>query len=333
MNKIIFSTIALLGAIFSLSAQGEQVQEPDIKTQNLVKPVHIRMAALKGPTAFGMIRMIDQVESLGNSITLSYELVATPQDMVARISSGQVDIAAMPVNLAAKLYNKMGAKGYAIGASVGDGVIYALTTSKDNITWESFRGKTINSIAKGSTPDYLTQYVLNGRGLKEGKDVTLRFTYSHQQLAQMMAAGKIDNAILPEPLVTMVLNKNPEARIFSDMQKEWGELSGTGHNYPISLAVVSPKITNKEALDAIFSAYEESIEWVFNNPEKAASAIERQGIMPAAIALKAIPRCNLNFSKPAEIKKELELFYDVLFRFDPASIGGKLPDDQFYLEY
>ena len=222
MNRILFLIIALVGAIFSLSAQAEQLPEP----------THIRMAALKGPTAFGMIRMIDQVESLGNSITLSYELVATPQDMVARISSGQVDIAAMPVNLAAKLYNKMGAKGYALGASVGDGVIYALTTSKDNITWESFRGKTINSIAKGSTPDYLTQYVLNGHGLKEGKDVTLRFTYSHQQLAQMMAAGKIDNAILPEPLVTMVLNKNPEARIFSDMQKEWAELSGTGHNYP-----------------------------------------------------------------------------------------------------
>ncbi|MDF2153492.1 MqnA/MqnD/SBP family protein [Vibrio sp. CAU 1672] len=333
MKKIIFSIIVMLGAIVSLAAQGEEVHASDIKTHNLLKPVHIRMAALKGPTAFGMIRMIDQVESLGNRITLSYELVATPQDMVARISSGQVDIAAMPVNLAAKLYNKMGARGYAIGASVGDGVIYALTTSKENITWESFRGKTINSIAKGSTPDYLTQYVLNGRGLEEGKDVTLRFTYSHQQLAQMMAAGKVDNAILPEPLVTMVLTKNPQARIFADMQKEWGELSGTGRNYPISLAVVSPNITDKEALDAVFSAYEQSIEWVLNNPEKAASAIERQGIMPAAIALKAIPRCNLNFSKPAEIKKELELFYGALFKLDPESIGGKLPDDQFYLEY
>ncbi|WED22925.1 ABC transporter substrate-binding protein [Vibrio sp. JC009] len=320
MNKILFSIFSTLAVVFSMSACGHE-------------PVQIKMAALKGPTAFGMIQMIDQLESLGDDISLSYELVATPQDMVARISSGQVDIAVLPVNLAAKLYNKMGAKGYALGGSVGNGAIYGLTTGKGDISWGSFRGKTINSIAKGSTPDYLTRYVLSGEGLEAGKDVALRFTYSPQQLAQMMAAGKVDNAILPEPLVSMVLAKNPDARIFSDMQKEWGKLSGTGKGYPISLAVVSPKLTNKAILGKVFSAYKDSIEWVLENPKQAAAAIERQGVMPAPMAEKAIPRCNLSFSTPSEIKNELELFYQVLFGFEPASIGGKLPDESFYLEY
>lgn len=333
MNKILFAVFVGLISMFGFPVQSELMSTNEDNSDRLVKPIHITMAALKGPTAFGMIQMMEQVESLGNDITLSYELIATPQDMVARILTGQVDIAAMPVNLAAKLYNKMGEKGFAVGASVGEGMLYALTTEQGDVSWESFRGKTLNSIAKGSTPDYLTRYVLNGNGLKADKDVTLRFVYSHQQLAQMMAAGKVDNAILPEPLVSMVLNKNSSARIFSDMQKEWGVLSGTGKNYPISLAVVSPRIHNKEQLDRVFSAYNASINWVLKYPEKAARAIERQGIMPANMALIAIPRCNLKFSKPSEIKQDLTIFYRVLYGFDAASIGGRLPDEQFYLEY
>jgi len=337
MKKISILIITLLGVALFLQARGQQVQESESKVHGTVEetvtPVHIRMGALKGPTAFGMIRMIDQMESLGENITFSYELAASPQDMVARISSGQVDIAAMPVTLAAKLYNKMGSKGYSLGAIVGDGVIYGLTTSPEDVTWESFRGGTINNIAQGSTPDYLTRYILNGRGLEADKDVAINFTYSHQQLAQMMAAGKVDNAILPEPLATMVLMKNPEARIFADLQKEWGELSGTGRNYPISLAVVSPQITDKLILKKVFSAYKDSVEWAVNNPVEAAAAIEKHGIMPASMALKAIPRCNLNFKKPVDVKSDLVLFYEVLASFDSASIGGKLPDENFYLTY
>lgn len=333
MNKILFAVFVVVISLSGFPVHSDLISTNEGNIDSLVKPIHIKMAALKGPTAFGMIQMIEQVESLGDDITLSYELITTPQDMVARILTGQVDIAAMPVNLAAKLYNKMGENGFAVGASVGEGMLYALTTKQGDISWESFRGKVLNSIAKGSTPDYLTRYILNGNGLKADKDVTLRFIYSHPQLAQMMAADKEDNAILPEPFVSMVLNNNPNARIFSDMQKEWGELSGTGQSYPISLAVVSPRIKNKEQLDRIFSSYNASINWVLNHPEKAAKAIERQGIMPAKIALKAIPRCNLRFSKPSEIKQELTNFYRVLYGFDPASIGGRLPDEQFYLEY
>ena len=152
------------------------------------------------------------------------------------------------------------------------------------------------------------------------------------QLAQLVIARKTDLAILPQPFVSMVLKQNPNIKVLSDVQEEWALLTGQ-KQYPMSILVVRDEYARKNPVEVerIKAAYKSSIESILSNPEAAGERIEELGIMKAAMATPAIPQCSLVYKDGESAKEEATAYYEILFELAPDAIGGKLPDEDFWL--
>lgn len=293
--------------------------------------VIVKAAALTGPSGFGMIRMFEFPPELGEGGEIEFQVLPTPPEMVARVAGRELDVAVFPSNMAAKLYTE--GPGYRLGAVVGMGVLSLLSGNPSVVSWDDLRGQTIHSVGKGASPDYLLNYFLAEVGLEPGRDVTIDFSLTNgARLAQMLIAGKVENAVLPQPFVTMVMEKSPGIREVLDFQEAWKMVQGSVETYPMTVVVFRPEFAEEhpEIAKAFLEEYRRSIEWVNSNPLEAAQLIEKYGVMPAAIAAPAIPRCNLKFIPAAEAKTLMESYLQVLLDFNPASVGGRLPDDGFY---
>ncbi len=317
------------GAV-NLAARGMQEVEESAEDP---PPITVEAASLKGPSGFGMIKLFEDKPELGALGDSNFTVLPSPKEMVARVAGGEVDFAVLPANMAAKLYTA--GPGYKLGAVVGMGVLHGLSRDPDVKNWEDLKGKTVYSIGKGATPDYLLHYLLSQHGMDPKQDVKVNFSVSSgPQLAQLLISGKIDTAVLPEPFVTMVKAKAKDVRKVLDFQAAWKRIQGGESTYPITVVVVRPELAENrpELVDRFLKAYSESIEWVNDNPAEAADLIGKYDVMPAALAKPAIPNCNLKYIYSSEARGIMEGFLQVLLDFNPASIGGQLPDDGFYLK-
>ncbi|QXM06858.1 ABC transporter substrate-binding protein [Crassaminicella indica] len=291
----------------------------------------VKIAGLKGPTSIGMIKMFEEKPSLGKNIDTSYEVVASPDLLVSKLLSKEVDFAALPTNVAAKLYNK--GAGYKLVAVNTLGVLYMMSQEEVINDWDDLKGKKINVIAKGSNPDVVFKYLLQKNGLDPEKDVVLDYTLSHAELAQAVAAGKVDIAVLPEPFVTMVSMKNKNAKITMNIQEEWQAVLGESAALVQGCLVVREEFAkeNPEIVNNFLEEYKKSVNWVNKNNEEAGKLVEKHGIgMKAKMAELAIPRCNIVFQDAQKSQKTVEGYLKVLYDFSPKAVGGKLPDENFY---
>jgi NitT/TauT family transport system substrate-binding protein len=325
-------------AVLPLAAEGVQEeagqkQASDEETQQ-EKPLNVKAAVFKGPSGFGMIRLFEEEPDLGENVELELSVLPSPQEMVARVSGGELDFAVFPANMGAKLYSK--GPGYRLGAVTGMGVLSVVSSDGSIGQWSDLEGRTVHAIGKGATPDYLLRYMLSEHGLTPGEDVKIDFSVkSAPQLAQLVIGGKAETAVLPEPFVTMVRLKSDAADPVLDFQESWKEIMGTDRSYPITVVVVRPGLAEErpEVVRRFLEAYRQSIEWVNANPADAAELIGTYEVLPAQLAKPAIPHTNLEFIPAREAKPLMESYLEVLLDFNPASVGGTLPDDGFYLDW
>ncbi len=294
--------------------------------------VELNLAVFAGPTGFGFARLIEDGPDLVDGLRVSSEILPTPTEAIARITSGDVDVVAMPVNLAASLYNK--GLDVKLAAVTGEGMLYLVSGSREvSADLQSFIGETIHVPGAGSTPEYVPRYVFEENGIAVGSDVVFDLSLkAASQLAQMLIAGKVDHAVLPEPFATMAVTKNPALRRVVDLQSAWAAASGEA-NYPMTAMLVRGAFLEEhpQAVDIIRMAAADSIDWVNANHAAAAELIEKHGILSAALAEPAIPNCSLIYIDAADARSSIEAYLSVLGGYAPASIGGSLPDEAFYL--
>ncbi len=295
--------------------------------------VTLRVATLRGPTGMGMIRLIDQAPRVTDDLSAHYEVVGTPELMVSRILSGEVDVASLPLNIAAKLYNS-GVE-YELAAVNVLGVLYLVSNGTTVESLEDLKGKTVYLTGKGANPDILMRYVLSENGLSPDTDVELNFNFDQVELASMMIAGRVKLALLPEPFVTQVLEKNPNARVALRFEELWKKTVGGTTPLAQGCLVVRRRAVQDHplAITAFLARYRDSVDWVNSDPKDAGILIEKHGMgLKAAAAADAVPRMSLVYEPAEAARSAVEAFLRVLLKFSPASIGGKLPDSGFYLK-
>lgn len=319
MRRIVFAVGLVAAAMLASTARAAASPLPD----------HVTIAGLKGPTSIGMLQMLEEKPSFAG-VPSRYEIVSTPDLMVARLLTGSADFAFLPLNLAANLY----AKGVPIelAATTGDGVLYLLTSRSDINSIADLKGKTIYDVSRGSTPEFMLDFILEHNGIDPQRDVTIDFTYSHIELAQQMAAGRVTLGVLPEPFATIALSKNKKLRVVVDLQKQWEKIQGTTRPYPTSALVVKRSLAESApaVVSSVLEAEKRSIDWVVSHPERAGMLAQRYLGLPAPVVAAAMPRLNLSFAPAAEAYNEVQTFLREFMAFDPQSIGGKLPDARFY---
>lgn len=287
----------------------------------------VRIAALKGPTAMGMAPMIAEATDDG---PYAFTLAGSADVITAPLIQGQLDIAAVPANLAAVLYNNtQGAvKVLAINTL---GVLYIAERGQSIQSVSDLAGKTIYSAGKGSTPEYALNFILRANGLEPGRDVTIEYKSEHAECLAALLNDESALAMLPQPFITTAQSKAEDMRIALNLTEEWDKL---GLDSSMITGVVIGRSAwideNPEAAQTFLKDYARSIQYVLENTAFAAEMIGNADIVPAAIAEKALPYCNITFIAGSDMAEKLNGYYEVLFEQDPASVGGRIPDDAIY---
>jgi len=300
-------------------------------TPSPTEQVNVTIAGLAGPTSIGMIKMISEKALNSDAYAVNYEIANAPDTLTAKVINGEVQIAALPTNAAAVLYNKTEGKIQFLAQNTL-GVLYLVGKDSAGITsLKDLAGKTITLSGSGAIPEYAMEYILDKAGIKDS--ITLNYLTDHASTAQALLAGDADLAILPQPFVTQVLAKDASLKILLDINKEWETASGGSSVLSMGCLVVNKDFAdaNPEFIAEFLKQYEASVNYVNDNPKEAAVMVAEAGIVASAdIAEKAIPYCNIVFKDAQSAKTEINGFLKVLFDFNPASIGGTMPNDGFY---
>lgn len=282
----------------------------------------MRVGALIGPTGMGLAYMITEPTDAYASI----ELYDAPDAITGKFVSGEIDIAAVPINLASALYKKTDGNVAMIAVNTL-GVLYVLENGDTIRSLADLSKQTIYATGQGSTPEYVLTALLESVG---AENVDIQYVGEHATLASMMAAGEATIAMLPEPNVSAVQLKNPDVRIALDLNDEWGKL--TGETLVQGCYIVSRAFyeTHPKAVQRFLTDYAASVERV-NTEANAGEVIASAGVLPsAAIATKAIPTCNIVCVTGKEMQAKASTMFAALYAANPDSIGGALPDDAIY---
>lgn len=305
----------------------QSVQNDNYEKQN------ITVAALKGPTAIGMVQIMKNAKDGNAADNYSFKIAGTADEFTADLIKGEVQIAALPCNAAATLYNKSNGKIKVMGINTL-GVLYILDTGNDVNSVQDLKGKTIYSTGKGTTPEYTLRYLLKSAGIDPDRDVKIEFKSEATEVAALLATESgYSVAMLPQPYVTTVLKQNSKARIALDVTKEWEKLVGDDSTVVTGVIAVNSEFAEKnpQAVARFMEEYKKSSEFVNADVRSAAALVEEFGIFKAEIAEKAIPYCNITLIQGSEMKNKVSRYLSVLNGENPASIGGAMPKDDFYL--
>jgi NitT/TauT family transport system substrate-binding protein len=316
LMKRIVTMITAAVMLFSLAAFAACSKKQD--------DTEIRIAALKGPTGMGMVKLADKQNYPNYTVSIE----ASPDALNPRIISGEVDVAAVPVNLASVLYNKLDGDISVLAVSTL-GVLYVVEAGSEVNSVADLAGKTVYATGQGATPEYILNYLLDKNGV--AGSVEVNYVGEHAALATMLADGSAEIGMLPEPNVTSTLAGNDNLRIALNLTEEWNKVCSTELVQGVVIARKSFVNEHPEAIEQFLREYEKSSAFVNENIDEAAKLIVDAGILGnVEIAKKAIPNCNISFSKGEAMHKAVEGMLTVLFEANPKSIGGKLPDKDFY---
>ena len=292
----------------------------------------LRVAALKGPTAMGMVKLMKDARAGETANDYQFTLAGSPDEIVGSIIKGDFDLAAVPTNLAATLYNKTNGRVELLALNTL-GVLYLVETGETIQSVADLEGKTIYATGKGSTPEYALNYILAQNGLES--KVSVEYKSEHGELAALLAQGQAEIALLPQPFVTTALSQNDQLRVALDLTAEWDKAAQGQSQLTMGCVIAQRSFVeeNAAAVAAFLAEYEASVAFVTDagHLDEAAALVVEEGILPKeAVAKAALPQCGITFVAGEEMKKTASGFLQVLYDADPSAVGGTLPDDGLY---
>ena len=323
MKKLISICLILCLALV-LAACGSAVPAADADAE---LPVNVMV--LNGTTGFGMAKLAHDAAAGETALNYNISIETDASNVTAALISGSADIAALPTNAAAVVYNKTEGGVQAVVLNTR-GVLY-LVVNTENETVESMAdlaGKTV--YAPAQNPSFIFNYIARENGFDLEADNTFA---QPADLRTAVAAGEVDIAVLPEPMVTMALAANEKLAVALDLTEEWDKVAPAAGSLVQGCVVVRTEwaAAHPAELAKFLEEYGASIAFLTEDPAAAAEYITETGIFPQApIAQKAIPNCNVCFVTGGEMRSELSTFMEIMFDVAPASIGGALPSDDFY---
>ena len=331
---LVLALVLALAGCGGTDTQGTETEEQTQTEEQAEEPVtgeSYAIAALKGPTAMGLVKLMSEAEGGADFINdYTFTLAASADEVSPLLMKGDLDMACVPANLAAVLYQKT--EGDIVTLAVNTlGVLYIVENGNAVQSMADLKGKTIVASGKGSTPEYALRYLLSENGLDPDTDVTIDWKSEHSECVSALATGAATIAMLPQPFVTVAQSKIEGLRVALDLTEQWDALdNGSALLTGVIVARREVVEANPAAVDAFLKDYAGSVEWVNANTADAAELIGSYDIVEAAVAEKALPYCNIVCITGAEMKDKLSGYLQVLADADASSVGGAMPGDDFY---
>lgn len=294
--------------------------------------VTVRVGSLKGPTSMGLVSLMDQAAQGTSGNQYDFTMVTAADDLLGKVVSNDLDIALVPANVASVLYNRTDG-----GIAVIDintlGVLYVVASDDSIESFIDLKGKTLYLTGKGTTPEYVINYLLSANGLA-ADDVKLEFKSEAAEVAAILKEQPDAIGLLPQPFVTAACAQNEDLQIVLDCTAEWDAVQGADGSRLVTGVTIVRKDFQDEypnALALFLQEHAASTEFANTHLDETAELVAAQGIIEKApIAKAAIPYCNITCITGEEMKTALSGYLQVLADQDPASVGGQLPGDDFY---
>lgn len=319
-QKLVVAVILLL-AVVTMAGCG-----------NKKDSTQVRVGALKGPTTIGLLHLMEEAEQESTVNDYTFTMATTADELTARIVKGDLDIALLPANVASILYRKTDG-----GITVIDintlGVLYLVSGREDIKTVADLKGRTIYLTGKGTTPDFVMQYLLTQNGLTM-EDVTLEYRSEATEVAAILEEDPEAAGILPQPFATAACAQNESLKECLSLTEEWNRVSEDG-SLVTGVTIVRNSFLeeNGKAVEQFLEDHKESTGFATENIEETAALCVKQGIIAKEpVAGKAIPKCNVTCITGKEMKEALSGYLKVLYDSNPDSVGGVLPAEGFYYE-
>ncbi len=315
-------TAFLLAAGCMLSGMGVQAAQPPVQ-----------VAALKGPTAIGMVKMMEDAET-AEEAPYEFSVMAAVDEVGPLLVQGKADLAALPANMASILYHNTEGEIQVLAVNTL-GVLYLVGTDEEISSVGDLAGKTIYASGKGATPEYALDYILTGSGLDPEKDVQIEWKSEHAECLASLLADKDSIAMLPQPFVTTARMKDDSVKVLLDLTAEWDALQeGKEDASSLITGVLAGRRAfieeNPEQVEAFLTDYAASVAYVNENVDDAAALTEKFDIIPAAVAKQAIPECHIVYLDGKEMQEKLSGYLAVLAELNPQAVGGSVPEDDFF---
>lgn len=295
--------------------------------------ITVKVGALKGATTLGLLPLQDKAANGGANENYEFSMMTAADELLPLMIKGELDIALLPSNVASVLYQKTNG-----GVTVIDintlGVLYMVSGDPSISSVADLAGKTIYLTGKGTTPDYVLHYILNGNGIDADQDCTLEYRSEATEVAALLAENSDAIGLLPQPFVTAACAQNDALSVIMDMNAEWEKLQGeNGSRLVTGVTVVRNEFLqeHENAVAAFMEEHKASAESMNTDVENGAKlAVASEIIAKEPIALKAIPKCNITYIDGNEMKQALSGYLQVLYEQNLESVGGALPQDDFY---
>ena len=298
------------------------------------KDGRFQVAVLKGPSAISMIKMINEGFS-DRGKQAEFRIYNEPDQVNALMIRKQADIVLLPANMAAVLYNK-GVSEYVLAAVPVWGSMYLAGTDTSVRSIDDLRGKTVYLMARGATPDIVFRYILKANHIDPEKDVELDYTFNgHFELASAITAGRASMGVISEPFVSLAASKNPDVKALIDLEKVWDRIHAD--SVPMVQTAVMIKRdfleNNKDVVKEFFRNYSEAITWLGDHYYEAGRLMVEYDIVPdEEVARNSLHRIHIRFAFARDEQEKIDRYWRILFTFNPAAVGGRLPDEHFYAE-
>ena len=291
----------------------------------------VRVKTYNGLPAISICKLIKEEDNIKSSYKTSYTIESNDKKLVESLNKKQVDIALVPTDMAAKVYNKNSS--YQICASIGQGSYYLVTSDPEVTGFNStLINKEIAIAGESSMTDNIVKAILKKNNIDETL-VKFKYTNTVPELVKTLTLGEIYTGIVPETSLTSLLYKHSGLKILASTNDAYENTFDISEGYPQFSVIVRKDFAknNKEYVNKFLSKVKESIEFVNNNPLQAGAYGEELKIpIKPQILSKAIKRCNLKFIEIDKFKQNYEYFFDILYNYNNEAVGGTVPDESIY---
>lgn len=307
-----------------------QASEPEAGSAD--SSMVVRVGSLKGPTSMGLVQLMDAAANGEAALSYEFTMAGKADELVGKIATGDLDIALVPANVASVLYSKT--KGQVAVIDINTlGVLYVVASDDSIASMADLKGRTIYMTGKGTTPEYVVNYLLAENGLT-GDDVDLQFKSEATEVASILKEDSSAIGVLPQPFAAAACIQNDALKTVLDLTEQWNLLNAESKSQLVTGVTIARSgflAENEEAVKQFLEDHASSAAYTSEHPEEAAQMIADQGIVEKApIAQKALPFCNIVCITGQEMKDALSGYLEVLNSQDAASIGGAMPGDDFY---
>lgn len=344
MKRILVGLMAAALSLSMLTGCGQQAQSnpagPQQEEQNgtaeqqpaveagYEEGVVTHVAALKGPTSMGLVQLIKDNEGVEGA-PYEFAMYTAGDEVVPLIAKGEVDIALIPTNLAAALYQKTEGGVQVLNVNAGN-VLYAVSHDEALTTLEGLKGKTVYMTGKGTTPEWTLRYLLGKNDIVED-DLTIEFKSEATEVVSALSEDVEAVGILPQPFATVAMMQDQEMSVNFSLDDAWREINSEGIATGVTIVRKAFAEEHPAAVAQFLIDHQQSVQAVSENPEEAGQLIEEYGIVKAGVAAQVIANFNPLSAETGETMKTwVSSYLEALYEVDPAAVGGTLPDEGFY---